>query len=361
MMGENMNDEELQKRLKILFKLIEEGRMKFSSNTPETLNAIKKVKRFPDGSFDLSTVDSPVRALCNTIDSIENIENQNDNYERELPEINLPELNKERINEDQFMEDIINASNIVNKYLIIVAGIYPTKNLDSVYFGVIMGHMVRLFKLYDSFLYLIVGMRGEVANIILRCIVDTGITLSFLLKEDDPEVIEKYIKSSLVIEKKLWDEIHRRKGETLLPIEKRMLDSIKATFERSGTEIDSVTAKDMKWCGSLYDKAQKTDMVSLYESIFRGGSHSVHGTWHDLEFNHIHKINESYEPIIEYTRPRPQLVESASIICLKVATEYLNKILDENNAKLVRDQLILLMQWFLGLQEAHENWIQTQK
>lgn len=356
-----MDNEELQIKLEILFNLIEEGKMTFSPNTPRTLKAVKNVKRLPNGSFDLSTVEAPVRVLCNTINAFENIENENGTYKTELPPINLPELSKDRINEDHFMEDIIETSNTVVKYLICVSYTSPTKKLDSLYYGVIMGHMVRLFKLYDSFLCLTVSKGAETATIILRCIIDTGITLSFLLEEDNPEIIEKYIKSSLAVERKLWDEIHERKGETLLPIEKRMLDSVQATFERAKIEIDSVTGKDRRWCGSIYDKAQKTGMLSLYESVFRGGSHSVHGTWHDLEFNHINANDGHFEPLIEYTRPRPQSVEVASVICLNVAIKYLNKILDEHNANLVCDNLNLLIEWFLGLQELHESWIQENK
>lgn len=356
-----MDDEELQRRLKVLFNLIEEGRMTFSPNVPYTLKAIKNVKKLPDGSFDLSTVEAPVRVICNTINEFESLKDDSIKNDLELPPIDLPELSKDRINEDHFMEDIIEASNIVAKYLVLVSSIHPTKKLDHHYQGVIMGHMVRLYKLFDSFLYLTVDMRSETATIMLRCIVDTGINLSFLLEEDEPEIIKKYMKSSLTVEKKLWDQIHERKGETLLPIEKRMLDSVQATFKRAEIEIDSVTGKDMKWCGSTYDKALKTDMISLYENVFRGCSHNIHGTWHDLEFNHIYEKDGNFKPLIEYTRPRPQSVEVASIICLIVTIKYLNKILDENSANLVRDNLNLLIEWFLELQNLHESWIQKNR
>jgi len=121
-----MHREPIQENLKILFDLIKKGQIKFSKNVPQTLKSLQRVRQHPNGSFDLSTVEPPVKALCNLTSGLSNKNSQNSNT-NELPPIDLPEIEKERKNENEFMKDIIDVSNIVIKYLILVAGLYLLK------------------------------------------------------------------------------------------------------------------------------------------------------------------------------------------------------------------------------------------
>jgi len=177
------------------------------------------------------------------------------------------------------------------------------------------------------------------------------------LKEDTQENIEKYQRSSLAYEKMFLDEINKRKKDPSLPIEERMLKSIKKTFERANVAIDSISRDDRRWGGSTYDKAKKTGFIDLYESSFRGGSHNVHGTWHDLEFNHIINNEGVFEPAIHYTVTKPQTIDSTTIICLIVTVDYINKIAE--GCEDIINNINLLIKWFFEMEKIHENWLNT--
>jgi len=355
-----MDNEELQVKLKLIFDLIDEGKLKFSNKVPNTIKAIKKIKKNPDGSFDLSTVDNSMKLLCNVIDAI-NSKSHESVIESELPKINLPEIHQSRKTEGEFMRDIIDVSNTVIKYLMFIGCLSPTKKLDDNYYSVIMGHMVRLYKLYDSFICLTVYKGYETASIILRSITETAINLNFLLVYGTAENVSSYKKSSLWYEKKLWDEIQSRKNDPPLHIEKRMLKSIEQTFHRAGVDINSISRKDRDWGGDLYSKSQKTELVDLYEFNFRGTSHNVHGTWHDLEFHHINDDNGIFKPIFDYTTSRPQTTDAVAILCLRTSQEYVKKIMDKDSCKLIYENLNVLVKFFTDILYLHERWLQEQK
>lgn len=60
-----------------------------------------------------------------------------------------------------------------------------------------MGHMVRLYKLYDTFLMLVASGRSEIAYMFWRLIAETGIHLRFLIKRGTESVFDSYLRASL--------------------------------------------------------------------------------------------------------------------------------------------------------------------
>src|SRR3989338_2553491 len=157
---------------------------------------------------------------------------ENDIVPLELPKLELPPIVKDRKSNDDFMVDLIKVANDVNKAIILVSGVIAQKNIDLKKQDVLRGHLVRLYKLYDSYVFLIVKRRTEIVFIILRTLAETIINLHYLLKYIDTDVHKKYKRASLAYEKKLEESILsnilNRKNK--LPIEKRMLKSIANTF-----------------------------------------------------------------------------------------------------------------------------------
>ena len=111
-----MEPEELQLRLTILFELIEQGKADFHF-VPETAAALQRVRRLPDRTFDLTTVDSPVRALCLLVDQIMEPSSPPADYEPldQLPLVNLPNLQRRRISDSDFLADLVEAANVVHR------------------------------------------------------------------------------------------------------------------------------------------------------------------------------------------------------------------------------------------------------
>lgn len=274
----------------------------------------------------------------------------------DLPDLKLPELDAKRATEDDFMRDLVAACNTVRKYLLIAAGLVPTIRRTKVERGVLIGHMVRIYKLYDTYLHLIVERRGEMAFIIVRAFTESLINLRFLIRFGNEELIRTFQIASLAYEKKLWDEIQSRKHDPILPIEERMLSSIEKTFARATVDLDSVSFEDRNWGESAYRKAQQTDLINLYEFGFRTASHFVHGTWHELEFHHLRESGDDYEPAPDYTPPKPQMIEAISVSCLEVAGDYLPHIVGDSASEIV-DRLDAMKNWFVGMVSEHEKFI----
>lgn len=348
----------LQRRLERLFKLIERGDIRFCKDrTPEALAALSRVERFPDGTFKLDTVDGSVRALCMVVDAIKYRPNPDYGHApTDLPPLTLPELDRLRSSDDDFLRDLVDASNMVRKYLAMVASVIPDCSVDSARYQVLAGHAVRLYKLYDTVLFLLVENRAEMAMILLRSLTETAINFSYLLNNDGPELIRAFHKASLAYEKKLWDEIEQRRQTPPLPIEQRMQESVERTIARAGFKLEDIAWKDRNWGGDVYQKARNTDLVGIYEFAFRLMSHNVHGTWHDLEFHHLEQKGTRYHPCISYTDAQPQLIEGASIVCLGLMRHYVQVVALGQSID-VTARLQELEAWFREMSKLHEQFV----
>ncbi len=282
-----------------------------------------------------------------------NIDKKNIEPLMDLPDINLPELEIERKTVQDFMRDLVQASNIVREYLIITACVVPTEGIDKKAMPIIMGHMVRLAKLYDTLILLVVEKRDEMAMILQRSLVETIINLKFIIANGSPEYYEKYRKASLAYEKKYWEELND------LPIPQRLKDKIQSriteTIESAGYTMDQIDWSDRNWGMPLYKKAEQVNLIELYEFGFRTGSHYTHGTWHDLEFQHLTKTDDgNYEPELRYSNSKPQIITGPTFIVIEIAIEYLEYISGEASAEL-RESLVRLAAWFKSIDLLHER------
>jgi hypothetical protein len=295
---------------------------------------------------------------------------ENDIIPLELPKLNLPLVNKERKSDDDFMSDLIQVANEVNKAIIVALGIVPQKKIELEKLDVIKGYLVRLYKLYDSYIFLIVKRRTEIAFIILRTLTETVINLEYLLKHNLTDVYKKYKRASLAYENNLQETILKNvlnRGDQL-PIEERMLKSIKDTFIRSGMKnIEEKELKKTKWGLKKEDleisgKAKDVELEPVYRSIFTFSSHFVHGSWHELDFYHLDKELDSYggrQPQMKYGTPKPQLIEAISILVLSVLSKYLSTITEDGeHSTEVKAYLEKISSWFMEMVNKHEEFLQ---
>lgn len=115
--------------------------------------------------------------------------------------------------------------------------------------AVVGGDLVRLIKLNVSFLQNICEGKLEICFIINRCLAETSINVKYMLVEGEERVKRNYIKYSLITEKELLsiisNNIRANKGDPL-PIEERMQNSIKRSFEQSDFDFEEVK-RSSKW------------------------------------------------------------------------------------------------------------------
>jgi hypothetical protein len=212
----------------------------------------------------------------------------------ELPELKLPLITKERNSNNDFMVDLVAVANDVRKAVILIAGIVSQKEIEPEKLDILRGHLVRIYKLYDTFTFLIVERRTEIAFIVLRSLAETIINLNYLIKYFDTDIYKKYKRASLAYEKQLENIVLRniQKRNNKLPIEKRMLESINKTYKRS--HLDNLEEKELektKWGLEkkhleISGKAEDVGLYPIYELVFKISSHYVHGSWHELDFDH---------------------------------------------------------------------------
>jgi hypothetical protein len=111
----------------------------------------------------------------------------------------------------------------------------------------------------------------------------------------------------------------------ILPIEARMLGSIKKSFEKSGVTPEEVTKQAAKpWKDvDLYQRAEAVGLGEAYLGLFGGPSHNIHGAWQDLLEYHLNHDGEGFTPELAWHRPRPQVLFTLAKIGVATLQVYL--------------------------------------
>lgn len=174
------------------------------------------------------------------------------------------------------------------------------KDIPPQHFNVLMGLMNRCSRLMLSTLALSYeGRFGETSAIIFRCITESALKIIWLCTDPNQEKFERYIGDSLKPELELKEMIElniKERGDILL-VEKRMLESIDFHFSKGEMMESQIRdTKKMPDVASLLDSTGFNRL--MYVSLYRMGSHHIHGTWPSLLFHYLDKVESSdfFEP-----------------------------------------------------------------
>jgi hypothetical protein len=136
------------------------------------------------------------------------------------------------------------------------------------------------------------GDRGEVVMALNRSIMESAINLEFLVCTTEEKYFDQFVEFSLGPERDLYDLIQTNiaaRGGDVLPIERRMLDSINNLCSVSGWKIEDVDRKPRDWGENLRARLKALKKENMYVSSQRIPSHAVHGSWVDLFIHHLRK------------------------------------------------------------------------
>lgn len=192
------------------------------------------------------------------------------------------------------------------------------------------GLLVKISKFMLAVVQLSTGDdRGEVVQALNRIILESAVNLEFLVRAPDGKYFDQFVDFSLGPERELYDQIQAnvaaRDGE-VLPIEKRLLNSINHTCAASGVEIETVQRKRRDWGENVRERLKALGKESLY-STYRTCSHAVHGSWPDLLTGHL-KYKERtklFEPEPKWTRVGSRLLSPIALLVLEAVEPYLEK------------------------------------
>lgn len=224
--------------------------------------------------------------------------------------------------------------------------------------AIIVGHMVRLAKLYEGVLIHICSHHQELAHIFFRLIFETTIRMEYLItSKNKKKSCQSFILASYRPEKDMLQDLKSKaKQQPPSPIEKRMRKSISSRLRR-----DRITQKELfknkKWDvdGKNFRAIMGTfNLDSMYAYGFGSASHHVHGDWRDLEYYHLKQDGRYYMPELSFTTPDPRSACPVTHACLNSLLKYLKWSKSDPNEiiKPIVEKLIALN---LALDEAHEN------
>lgn len=191
--------------------------------------------------------------------------------------------------------------------------------------AILFGSLIRASHLLKGYLSEISQKRLETTLLFQRSICETLVNIMFLIKKNDENMYQEYIKYSLRFEKKLYKTILTNiavRGYELF-IESRMKKSIEKAFYKSGIKIEDIDERSKpNWGGSIKDKFTFVGLEHLYDPILGAFSHSIHGNWQDLLSHYlIYNDDGTFSPDIG-SKPKPQVICGLGIILCLTLTDF---------------------------------------
>lgn len=224
------------------------------------------------------------------------------------------------------------------------------------------GLMVKISKFMLAVVQLSTGDdRGEIVSALNRIIFESSISLEFLARSKDDKYFDQFVDFSLGPERELHDQIQAniaaRSGE-VLPIEKRLLDSISYTCAASGMKIEEVQRKHRDWGENVRERLKALGKESLYATVYRMPSHAVHGTWPDLFTQHLayDETTKLFKPETKWTRVGSRLLAPIALLALDAADPYLERFFPASPERdSLRERIVDLRDRLLEADEADEK------
>jgi len=237
------------------------------------------------------------------------------------------------------MEVGIEGANHIRQLLFICVGLMRPDEVErdvagfSLYDSIIGGHMARIYKLYDQMVLSVNENKGEIVLIFQRLIFESYARMRYLTIKGE-ESIKSFIKTSFkadINNYKFLKEI--KKERSLSNIEKRIYYKIETRIKRVNLDIEDLLQNtDWKIDGkSFYDILvflRKNDIdgynwEAAYSFLFGSGSAFIHGSWYDIEYNHLQEKNGSYLPKFSYKPVDPRYILPYSLPPIHACKDYI--------------------------------------
>lgn len=272
----------------------------------------------------------------------------------------LPPLDRSRKNDDDFWDDLMAVGNELRTTIAECATLVPVAKIESVNLAVLMGMMVRLHKLFDTYLLLISKRRMEMAMIIARCAYDTSIDILYFCYTKDQSKIVDFIDTTLATSKRIYEDVERDekigKGDSV--VRERIKSSVEDDFQKAGRKLGDVQSANWQRKESVFDRAKAVDLAGLHTFLFKNLSRLVHGSWSELVKYHLWKDGESWHPNLNYAIPCPQIMSSFPILLAMAAKVYAE---DVSKCQPMADRLQKIIDWFLSMSDRHETFLRADR
>lgn len=208
---------------------------------------------------------------------------------------------------------------------------------------------------------------GPVIAALFRCIVESAVNVMYLIKHDDDELYDSFIKTGLSVERALYDQINEnvsKRNGVLMPIESRILKSIEMTCEKSRIEIEELVPKHKNWStgGGFRERLADVWHDNAYVGLFRVASHAVHGTWGDLILNYLSPRGDGYVLNDDFKSADARTTLPMCMIAVEACHDYLTAFIGSpEEVPGFHEGLIQFRDKLFRIDEEHEKWIQSRQ
>ena len=193
--------------------------------------------------------------------------------------------------------------------------------------AIIVGHMVRITKLYEGALIHISQRQFELAVIFFRLIFETTIRAEYLIKSKSKrKSCRSFILSSYRSDRETLQDLNTEaKKGPLNQVGERIRRKIKSRLRNdriSQTELMSNTIWNVDG-KNFRDMMKELGYERWYSYIFGGMSHHIHGDWYEISLYHLYREGRYYTPNLNFADSDPRLTCSLTHICLATLLTYL--------------------------------------
>ena len=226
--------------------------------------------------------------------------------------------------DDEFMEFAVEIMNRCLHLLKIGIALSPdTQSANKGYTkhrAIIVGHMVRITKLYEGTLIHISQCQFELAVIFFRLIFETAIRTEYLIKSKSKrKSCRSFILSSYRSDRETLQDLNAEaKKGPLNQVGERIRRKIRSRLREdriSQTELMSNTIWNVDG-KNFRDMMKELGYERWYSYIFGGMSHHIHGDWYEISVYHLDREGRYYTPDLTFTDSDPRLTCSLTYIGL---------------------------------------------
>lgn len=235
-----------------------------------------------------------------------------------------------RISSDKdYMIYVMELMNHAHYLIKVSASIAPNKVISergySKHKAIVVGHVVRLSKLYHGFAYHVSKSEVELAYIMVRLIYECISKMEYLFTAQKSS-FRNFVFTSYRSQKETLDNLALIKSQqTLMKIEISIIKKIKKQLRSDRISLSQLKGnKNWKFDGKDF----KQILVSMnkeidYPFLFGHGSSFIHGDWHEMKIYNLEKKGRYYLPNLSFSGSDPRLALPVTIGCLDAVTGFL--------------------------------------
>jgi len=226
--------------------------------------------------------------------------------------------------------------------------------------AIVVGHLVRLTKLYSGFSFHTAKRQLELAGVFVRLIYETEARFHYFLHaRNKKRAFRSYILASYrAVRASLIDLRSKAIARPLTPFERRMRRKMMKNLRDDGISFKELEA-NREWNIDGHDFRSMLKTLGReweYSYGFGSASRWVHGGWQELKFYHLQREGRYYTPNLKFGDVGADITCPITVLTLDVLLIYLDWArVDRGGAvtPVVRRMLKLV----LALDDEHERLV----